>query len=310
MSAPSIGPSPSSSTPLLHVPASPASSAPESTRLPASTCRLMPGVAVRVRPGRQGEGPLHRGDPSTRRRSSGLVVELEKDILVRRARAHQRQIDVDRPVAVGVEPEVFPVVHQAIAILVGAGGDVEADLHRIVFVVVRIDTVARRAGGRGVPGPEASVGEVHDEIEIVVVGLRRCVAEVVAAGAVVVPDLDRHRNHGRDGVIDGDRCRPAARLDLEPVIRLAVGLRLHPVDEDLGVEIRRRLPAASMPAASHSSFWVHSTLVIVTVTGTGVAMARPGTNTASTARHSPTRQRHQRPIGAEYARRHTHGDPR
>ena len=38
-----------------------------------------------------------------------------------------------------------------------------------------------------------------------------------------------------------------------------------------------------MPAASHSSFWVHSTLVIVTVTGTGVAMAKPGTNTASTA---------------------------
>lgn len=59
------------------------------------------------------------------------VVELDEDVPAVRLRAHRGQVDVDRPVAVRVDPVPLPLVPQRVAVRVGERPPVREEVARV-----------------------------------------------------------------------------------------------------------------------------------------------------------------------------------
>ena len=79
--------------------------------------------------GRPGEGVLPLEDGRPARLEAGHPVELHEEILVHGVGAHGREVHVDDPVAVHVDPVDLPVVEEAVAVGVLADLDPPADAY-------------------------------------------------------------------------------------------------------------------------------------------------------------------------------------
>ena len=83
---------------------------------PLSTCRAMPVVPSGLATGASANDCVHDVDGGLQERMALHVVDLEEDVLVQRVGAHRRQVEVDRPVAVGVDAVLLPEVGQRVAV--------------------------------------------------------------------------------------------------------------------------------------------------------------------------------------------------